>query len=84
MHRRRNGLDQGRRIGIALERPHADDAAILHLGEKGAPMGMITDELGHAAAPESDWAASLAQGKKKNGRPGALPKPPTENAGADL
>jgi len=26
----------------------ADDAAIFHLGEKSAPMGMIADELGHA------------------------------------
>src|SRR4029077_17763265 len=50
MHRRGDCLDQGRRIGIALERPHADDAAIFHLGEKSAPMGMIADELGHDAA----------------------------------
>src|ERR1700676_485792 len=33
---------------------------------------------------ESELAASLPQGEKKNGRPGALPKPPTGNAGAAL
>jgi hypothetical protein len=50
MHRRGNCLDQWRRIGIALKRPHADNAAILHLGEKGAPMGVAADELGHGVS----------------------------------
>ena len=36
-----------RGIGVAVERPHADDAAVFDLGEKGAPVGMVANELGH-------------------------------------
>ena len=46
MDRGRDGVDQRRGIGIMLERPHADDPAVLHLGQEGAPMGMIADEGG--------------------------------------
>jgi hypothetical protein len=44
--RRRDRLDQRRGIGIVRERPHTDNAAILDLGQEGAPMGMILDKLG--------------------------------------
>ena len=36
-----------------FERPHADDAAVLDLGEKSALMGMVANELGHASGPNS-------------------------------
>ena len=49
MHRRRYRLDHGRGIGVVFEGPHADDAAVLHLGEKSAPMGMVANELGHGS-----------------------------------
>ena len=53
MNRGRDRLDQRRRIGIVLERPHAHDPAILDLGEKGAPMRMVADERhGHEEASD--------------------------------
>jgi hypothetical protein len=44
MHASRDSLDQFGRIGVVFEGSDADDAAILHLGEKRAPMGMIANE----------------------------------------
>src|SRR5262245_38576476 len=50
MHRPRHRLDHGRGIGVVFEGPHADDAAVLHLGDKSAPMSMVANELGHGSA----------------------------------
>src|SRR5262245_34321325 len=49
MHRPRYRLDHGRGIGVVFEGPHADDATVLHLREKSAPMGMVANELGHGS-----------------------------------
>src|ERR1051326_6565029 len=56
MHRRRHRLDPRRGFRVVLERPHADDLAVLDLGQKRAPMRMMADELGHGmclVGPES-------------------------------
>ena len=62
MHARRDGVDQVRRIGVALERAHADHAAALDLGEERAPVRMIADEL-HGSAPSSALTPSPACGE---------------------
>lgn len=51
MHTVRNRIDQDGRVGIALERPDADDPVVLDLGQKRAPVRMIEHKLlGHMRA----------------------------------
>jgi hypothetical protein len=48
MHARRDRLDQDRRVGVVLERPHPNNTPVLDLGKEGTPVGVVANPMcGH-------------------------------------
>ena len=47
MHRLGRSVDDRRGIGVIRERTHGLDAAVLHFGGEGAPVGHVWDQIEH-------------------------------------